>query len=386
MRFYFVLIATFLSLFPVANVGLSLTYSDILMSFVILLYGHDIVKGKIKFEKFSTYWGLYLFILLISGAINLTLFEGRFLNVFKTNLFSLILFSIIYNLIKKKTLTAKKFILGLIGLLTVFLLKTWTEMQTSLGISGRDFTHLDLFESSLNLNGWGFCLCLFLFILLFAWNKKIYSNVCLAGSIILVIFIFFSFSRTAYSITALIVSWNFFYILKLKLKKILPLLTIISLIVIFSEYLNFFNFKVSDTALNFFTGKSENYGEDLINTRFYLINIEPIVSNFEKFNIFQVLFGDGESVQHSWISNSLVVTGMIGFIVYLKKYLYIIQSSYKKIKLNNNLIEAQSLILLTLMILINDFVTNISSFLPIAAYLSAIIFGFCVATLDKNNE
>ena len=147
----------------------------------------------------------------------------------------------------------------------------------------------------------------------------------------------------------------------------------------------FFGFNVSDSAISFFNNKSSNYGEDLISTRFYLINIDPIINNFEKFNILQILIGDGVSIQHSFLSHTLIVTGLLGFMIFIKKYYLIIKDSFRLIKkgVSNNI--SKFLILTILIVLINDFITNVSFFLPFAGYLSAIIIAFFQGELNKKS-
>lgn len=385
MKYYLILLTIFLTLFSVSDLGVSLTYGDYTAILILILFFNDLIRGEYFLNKFSNYWLYYIIILFISSVINFTWLEGRFLNIFKTNLFSLVFFVIVYNLIIKNKLSAKSYLLGLTVLCITFLVKTWPEMQSAWAET--EFTNVNIFESSLNLNTWGFSLILFLLVTLYGWSMKIVPKVSLISSIVLIVFIFFSYSRTAYSLTLLTVIWSVFYVNKSNIKNLIFPIIALSLIFVFRNQLNVFGFQISDAALNFFDKKAGGFGNDLINTRFYMINIEPILENFNSFNPLQMLIGDGVSVQHSFISHSLVMTGLIGFIYYTLRFWYAIKLSFRLILSNKKIIDSKYLLLAIIVVLINDFITNISAFLPFSAYLSAIIIAFFFANLNlKENK
>lgn len=383
--FYIILLSVFLTLFKLADSSISLTYGDFVSFFIAFIFIDGVVKKKYRFPKFAKYWVYYVLVLVFSAVLNLTFFDGPFLNIFKTNVISLMYFVIVYSLVLKNGIKANSFIKG-IGILGIaFLIKTWPQMQEAWAASEVDFTNVGVYDSSLNLNTWGFVLVLFLIIMVYAWFSKIYSRIALISCVIIVAFIFFSYSRTAYSLVGLILVWSIFYINKFNIKNLIFPLVIIGLVFIFQNQLNFFDFKVSETALTFWENKSGSYGEDLVNTRFYLINIKPLIESYESFNPFQMLLGDGISVQHSIVSHALIVSGIIGFIVYMKRFIYVFRFCIYRLKRNIEVVQVKFLMLLILVVLINDFITNASSFLPFAAYLSSIIMAFFFADIDSHN-
>lgn len=386
MKFNLILLSIFLTLFKLADASLSFNYGDFVSFLILGFFINDFIKGRIELNVFSKFWMYYLFILFLSSTINFTFFEGRFLNIFKTNFFSIIYFTYTYSLIFKNKINIKKFVLGVYILAFVFLLKTWPEMQQAWSNSSIGFVQSNVFESSLNLNSWGFILILFLIFSLYLWVSKIFSKLSLIFSVIFVIFIVFSFSRTAYSLTALILFWTVFYVNKSNIKNLIFPLFFIIFIVLFKDQLNVFNLQIPESALTFFKDKSDNYADDLVNTRFYIINIEPLVSNYSIFNPVQMLVGDGVSVQHSFISHSLIVTGILGFVFFIKRYFYAFKYSLKNIKKKRIIVPSKFLLLIILVVLINDFVTNFSSFLPFAAYLSAIITALFFAEIDSKTS
>lgn len=334
-------------------------------------------------QKFSRFWFFSLGLLFISATVNLTLFEGRFLNIFKTELISLIIFNVIYNSIYRNRITEKKYFIGVIILMSSFLVKTWPEMQVAWGQSGDEFTNVNIFSSSLNLNSWGYILVLFLVIMLYFYVIKIYRLYAFIFIFILISFIFFSYSRTAYTLSLLAIFWCVIYVNKFKIKKILFFLIFAFLLYLFRNELNVFNFNVSSSALEFISNKSGGYENDLINTRFYLINIQPVVENYEMFSPLEMLLGDGVSVQHSFPSHYLVVNGVLGFIYFMKRFLFAFRLSIRNIIRNQEKIKSKMLLLVLGVILINDFVTNVSSFLPFAAYLSSLILALIFGHISK---
>ncbi|WP_265427139.1 hypothetical protein [Chryseobacterium sp. YIM B08800] len=380
MKLLLIFVCIFLTLYKVDNVSLTVTYSDVIFLVLFIIFVNDFFKKGLSFDKFSKLWTFYLAILVISGLINFTFLEGRFLNIFKTYFFSLILYIMVYSYRLKNKIKIKTFCIYTIILCSFFLVKTWGEMQSKLSNIDTGFTNVDLFESSLNLNTWGYILVLFLVFTFYCLINNIYTKFSLMFSAVILIFIFFSYSRTAYSLSILSIVWTFLFVNKKNMKNIIIPILFISIIYLLWETLDL---KTSDAALDFIDKKSGNYGDDLINTRFYIINIEPLIENYEKFNPIQAFIGDGVSVQHSFFSHTLIVTGIVGFVIYIKRYIYIIKYLYSSIKKKLQIKKAKMLLLLVIIILINDFVTNVSAYLPFAAYLSSIIMAYIIADINK---
>lgn len=387
MKIILILLSVFLTLFSFSGSGLSITYGDFLSFIIFIIFVHDFLKGRLKFNLYSKIWFSFLFLMFFTSVVNITLTEGRFMNIFKTNIFSLIYFVYVYSIITTKKSQLKYIIYGLPTLAILFLVKTWPEMQKAWANSSSDFTNVEIFESSLNLNTWGYILVLFFIFSMYCWISKIYSKLSIAFSFLFLVFLFFSYSRTAYTLIGFILFWVIFYVNKTNVKRlILPAASIV-LLFIFKDSLNIFNFQVTDAALEFYEKKSSTYSDDLVDTRFYLINIVPIYESFSEFNFFQMLFGDGVSIQHSFISHNLIVFGIVGLFLYLKRFIITIKYCFKTIKKNkNNVIASKFIILILVVILINDFVTNVSNFLPFASYLSSVILALFFADLEVKKK
>lgn len=383
MKFYLILTTIFLTLFAVLDVGISLSYGDFSASIVLIFFLNDLFSSRLIINKFAKFWFYFIFFLFLTSLFNFTSFDGKFLNIFKTNIFSLIIFIYVYSLLKKNKLSYKNILFGTYILAAIFLIKTWPEMQKAWLLSDNNFTNVNIFDSSLNLNTWGFVLVLFLVFSLYFYSRNIYKNISISVSLLLLIFIFFSYSRTAYGLSAFIISFTLLYVNKVSLKKIIPLFVLVALIYLFKEQLNFFNFKVSNAAIEFIEKKGNSSGSDLVNTRFYIINIKPLEDAFKELNVFQFFVGDGLSVQHSFVSHNLIVTGLIGFIIYLKRFKYTLFYALEGIKKSYSVVSAKFILLLLIVILTSDFLTNVSSFLPFAAYLASVIFALLFAEIDK---
>lgn len=386
MKFFLILLSIFFTLFKFADSSVSLTYGDFLSFGVLVLFANDLISKRLIINRFAKLWFYFSFFLILTSLFNFTTFEGRFLNIFKTNLFSLIFFIYVYSLIINKKLKQKTLLLSIYTLVLFFLVKTWPEMQKAWLTSDSDFTNVNIFDSALNLNTWGFVLVLFFIMSLYFYSKNIYRNISIVVSVILAFFIYFSYSRTAYGLSVFIFLYAFIYVNKIAVSKIIPPMILLIIIYIFKDQLNFFNFKVSESAQAFFEKKSSNAGNDLVNTRFYLINIKPLQDSFRDLNVFQIFVGDGLSVQHSWISHNIIVTGFVGFLLFVKRFSYAIKFSITGVKGQSNVIGYKFLLLIIIVILINDFITNTSSFLPFAAYLSSIITAVFFADIEQKKS
>lgn len=380
MRGFLIYLSIFLTLYKFDLSALTVTYSDAVFVLLVLLFLKDLVDGRLRFPRFAQDWLFYILILLFSGLVNLTFLEGPFLNIFKTYCFSFVLFVMVYSYIQNGLLRKKMFLIYSAILLVAFMIKTWTEMQANLLAADVEFTSVGLFDSSLNLNTWGFILVLFLVqTLYFAVTTK-FKNLAIIIAGITLIFIFFSYSRTAYTLALMALLWTFLYVDRgAKNTIVLPL---ILLGVIYLGW-NIWEFNISEDSLSFLERKSTGYGDDLVNTRFQMINILPLEEHYSEFNIINIVVGDGISIQHSFLSHTLIVTGILGFIVYVRRFWSQLAVLIENIKRRLLVKESKMLVLLLLIILINDFITNISAYLPFSAYLGWVIAAFILADMGQ---
>jgi len=384
LKYFCILFSFILTLFTINGLALTITYGDIVSFVLVPFFLNDLFRGRLLINKFSKLYFGYLMILLFSSILNVTFFEGPFLNIFKTNLFSLIYFIWIYSLLVTEALKLRTFFVGLLFLLFFFLVITWGEMQSAFGMLDQGFSTLNVFESSLNLNTWGFSLVLFLILSLFSWSKKYYTTISFVVSAILLFFIFFSYSRASYSLTLFIVGSTILYVNKDSVKKSITSFLAIILFYFINSYYKFVNTEMNDSAFDFFQTKTDLSAgyDDLVYMRFYIINIKPIIEKFSAFNFFQFFFGDAISIQHSIVSHVLIVSGLIGFIYLIKYYGFAIKYAFSMIK--HKTYEAKFLLISLIAVFVNDFITNVSSFLPFSGYLSFLIFSFFFARININ--
>jgi hypothetical protein len=380
--FVVIILSLFLTLFKIEGSSLTVTYGDTLSIVLLVIFLKNFIENKLSNNFFSKYWFIYLSILFITGIFNLTLFEGEYLNIFRTNLISLIYFIFIYTYVKNGKINSKQFAIGIALLAIAFLLKTWPEMQQAWTTSDLGFTDVNIFDSSLNLNTWGFSLLLLLVIFSYESLDR-FNIIFLTCCLVCVYFIFFSYSRTSYILTFLLFLYIVLYVKRVKTS--IAVLIACTIPFIFFLYQSFSSkIVISDSTYEFLSRKQETFGNDLVDDRFYTINIKPITENFSDFNVFQMFFGDGHSIQHSFFSHTLVVTGILGFIIFILRFLLTISYSFKNIKLKNKPVESKYLFLLLVIFIVNDFITNLSSYLPFAAYLSAIIFAYFFGMVDRD--
>ena len=376
-----ILISIFLTLFTFQDTGLTITYSDTTLILIFPLFIYDFFRNRLIFNEFGNNLFYYYMFLLTAGLINLTYFDGPFLNIFKTGFVSWVIYIWVYSLVYRGRINFKILIFFVFILSVIFLNKTWNEIQESWTSVDRGFTAFVAFKSSLNLNSWGFILLLFSVFFIYAWSFGFYKKWIAAFLFFLVGFVLFSFSRASWGLLVLTLIWVFFYVKKFSPFALIGFVIMGILGYFVNTQFGFFKFSVSDAGINFFEQKSSVAGDDLLYIRFYLINIKPILEKYQEFHFYQFIFGDGISVQHSWVSNSLVVTGFVGFFLYVRLYVLSIKGILKNIK--QKIITSKFVLLLLIIILVNDFLTNLSLFMPFIGYLTGFILGVFYAESDR---
>jgi len=388
MKFILILFVIFFTLFPDGDFNITVNYGDFLAMGLVPLFIYDFLREKFIIDKFGKYFLCYIILLVFTAIINLTVFNGKFLNIFKTSLFSWIFYIWTYNFILLNKLSEKQFLFGIAILSGLFLFKTVPEMQQTWKAASNGFSTYRVFKSSINLNNWGYIILLFFVISLYSWSIDYFKYVSLTFSVCLAIFVYFSFSRTAYSLILFSIIWFVFYIQKIDFRRFgIPTLIVVIIITLIIYYNpNILPFKVSRAASHFMDKKVATANSDFIDTRLYTINYLPIVDFVYRMNVFQMFFGDSTSVQHSWISNSFIVTGIVGLWVYIQRFYVGIKKAYKNMLQSKNRLYGKFLLLVLLIILINDFITNTTLFLDFAGYLSFIITAFFMALIDKQEN
>jgi len=378
-RFILILISIYLSLMRINGLPFSLTWGDVTFMAIFFIFVIDYIKGYIFFNKFSRLFIFYNLLLIISALINGNLTAGPLLNILRTNVEGFVFFSYIYSLISRERITKKIFFKGSLVLFISFSVTTIPQLQQMWASEG--FTNYQVFESSLNLNSWGYIMYLFFFLSLVSYLNGIFKPYSVLAASIIAGMMIFSFSRNVYTISIITLAWIIFYILKIDIKKLIIPVVLIFTIFVFLDFQHLLNLTISEEASDFWNIKSQTYQNDLVNTRFYLINVLPIQEIFYNFNIFQIFFGDAISVQHSFIAHSLIVTGIVGLFLFLYRFL----SAFRYARITNSCITKHTSKLLMIFIitfLLNDFITNSSAFLPIGSYLSYIIFGYLFADIE----
>ena len=352
----------------------SISLGDILFLVVLVLFLIDLIRSQILMNQFGRFFLFYIILLLLTSLLNSSLYKGAFLNIFRTNLLGFTFYTYIYSIVANRKLKLKTFAIGIAILCLAFVYRTLPEIRKTWSQQG--FAVTDIFESSLNLNTWGFTLLLFFFTFLLFWNHGLIKYYSIVGAIFIGSLIILSFSRNAIALLLLNITWVMIYIYKRNLKKLIfPAL--IALVIYFAvDLYKLIGIGVTDKSLLFFSNKTNAFFSDVVDTRLYYINITPIKFYFDKFSILQLFIGDGVSVQHSFLSNTLIVSGIIGFFIFFTRFVWAYRFAIKSKERYDNSDNSKFLMLFIIIFLVNDFITNTSFFLPISSYISYIIFGF----------
>lgn len=381
MKFGIILLCIYLTLYKFNNTGITITYSDAILIVVIPMFINDIFKGRIRLNKFGKLFFSYNILLLFSGLSNQTFLEGAFLNIFRTGLVSWLLYTWSYSLVINKEIKQKYYFILMLALAILFLIKTWPEMQSAWTSSEEGFTNVNIFENSLNLNTWGFTVLLFFIVAGYSWSLRHQQLLSAIIMLTLSTFVLFSFSRAAWALLFISAVWILFYVNKLKVSRIVQLLLLGMLILILNSHFKLINFEFSDTAIEFIGKKLSDFEDNFINVRLFLINILPIEESIQRFNLFQIFFGDGISIQHSWFSHTFLVTGIVGFFVFVRRFFVGFLEGAKSLAYSK--VSGKFVILILMLLMVNDFISNISSFLPFSAYLSSVIVAIFFAETRK---
>lgn len=383
VRYVLVLVSIYLSIIEISGLSFSLSWGDFTFVFVLLMFVFDLFRGQIIFNRFSRFFLYYILLLIFSATLNGSLLMGPLLNILRTNIEGFVFFTYIFSLISRAKITKTIFFIGLLILFIAFSFNTLPQLKQMWASTG--FTNYQIFESSLNLNTWGYVMYLFFFLALVSWLNGTFKLYSLLTAFIISVIMIFSFSRNVYVLSIVTLAWIVIYVLNINIKKLVIPIVLISVLFIFVDFQQLFNLKFIDAATDFWNNKSKTAQSDLIDTRFFLINIYPIQEIFSKFNVFKLFFGDAISVQHSFVAHSLIVTGLIGLFLFLYRFIY---AFYFAIKVQKYISKrtAKLLMLFILIFLLNDFVTNTSVLLPISSYLSYVILGYLFAEIELSKR
>jgi len=292
--------------------------------------------------------------------------QTSWINLFRSNLFALIIYTYVINNRERITINSLKYPLLVINLLNYWVLFTnWSS----------GFTHHSLESSYFNLNNIGFISLLIMLMSIIMvlkearlsyWN---YGNIAL--SFILVIL---SFSRSNYLLLAFTVIFIIIFIFNLKnnVKFLLIGTCLFSLLlpqITDSDILSF-GFSFLDKKVNVGTPNEIFLG------RLNDIAIHPIESYLADKPLIYLFFGGKLIPEHSLLITHLTCFGILSMFIYL-------QITFNTIKqITHKDASIKLVALLMLLLFLNDSSTNASTYI---AFVKLIPFAFYGLIVGENN-
>lgn len=360
--------------FPIAA---GVTLSDIASIILLVICLSKVARGKWVVDAFGKYSLVYASIMLLSALINLTLSETQFLNYFRLFLFGTIIYISTYNIVLEKfsvNLLVRMF--SLFSIYFIFYSKKHVFTAWNVG-----FTNLDIFDNSMNLNTWGFTNLMFVILLYLYYKKNLMSQYILFVLIsIHSVFVYLSYSRSSYLLYILF--WGVIITRQIRrgnIKSFIKYVIIGGILVSLCAFYILPQYLSSDLleiGTEFITKKMNSANSDLEEVRWVALNEMPINNFLINASFIDHLLGDGVSIQHSWFSHVLISTGIVGFAYFIIYHLLILRICYKQ--------KCLILAVVVVVMLANDFATNIRFIFSPPSYLYMFICAFLMA--DKKYD
>ena len=324
------------------------SYADFFMCILLVIMCLKIISRKWELDKFALLNLGYVFIMLFSSFLNQTFTNTIFINYFRIYFYGCVAYICLFNSLKCKT-DLIRFLLFFSLYLIFFAFNTRDFIMLS---QESDVSNYQDFTSSLSYgrNNWGFTGLLFIIFTLYLMltkQIKTWQSVLVLGLSVLVIFL--SVSRMSI-LGALIVFVCFCFIGKKNRLTILFSAVVVYFLVSF--LMDFVSEEVLDSELGFINEKMDNASDDFYSTRVYSINILPLSLFYEKADLIQFIFGDGISIQHSIVAQTLMSTGIVGFIYFLFAHINLFLTYLRKSQ------QDKMTALLIFIFIANDFITN----------------------------
>jgi len=361
------------------SIAAGITFGDVFCLLLMLQAVPKLLKKKWRMDFFFKVSFTYVIMMLLSATLNGTLTNTIFINFIRIAFDGCLVYLCLRNTLKTEE-DVKLFIKIMLIFPLFFAVKLKQILESTFN---PDVLSIHEVEFDNGRNGFGFTALLYLLFVLLAYYKNFLNRL---PSLIICTFllgcIYFSVSRAAILLALITIVM---YVITVELKRIsthqvviyLALLLFIPIILhMLSSYISL---GVLESGQELLESKMEDTGSDFIDIRIYFINIIPIKESFRQFSLLQTLFGDGLTVRHSFIAHSLIVTGLIGFIVFCYSILVPMFHYWRKGFLGKSFVYVMALMLY------NDFLTNARYIIHENTMLYMIICAIFVSLINISN-
>lgn len=357
------------------HVAAGITIGDFIFLFLALLCLFNCIQKKWEIHSWAWLSLGYTAIQFLSAFFNNCLSETVFINFARNFFQGIVAFTIVFNVISLdlSRSATKRLLLSALAYAVWFFIfsRSALEVRFDSGFYGRDENGV-LF----NLNNWGFLglLQIFIFFSILRFTKE-FRILTVIGILIASFAVVMSFSRAAYALAA--ASALFLVLIE---KNRLKNLALLGVAFVGASFLATYLFPDAFSfGKDFFANKQDVAGSDLKETRIVALNVVPIQTWLSSLTSpAQLFMGMGDFIAHSFVAQIFVSTGLIGgiyFLGYHTKILYTAFISFPK--------RYWLLGLLVLVMLANDFVTNMRFIKTDTSCLYMVALGLILAFRER---
>jgi hypothetical protein len=326
-------------------------------------------------NKIARSWILLTMILMMEATLTGNLLNGIFLNQLRTLTSGLIIFLAARVLSKYKTITFYSLIIlwciyaYLLHILKLDFSSNYDSVVHLVGYDGGEFgISLD------NLNNYGILWCLISSIGLALCCISRNIAVSIIFLLVPAIYVFESFSRSAYIIYGLLII-SYIYLSNIDDRRYYKVI-IQCICIAISLFIVKLFIEIDYNALSRLENKTSDFVNELILVRLGKLMIDPISNVLVHGSIIDVFFGGFSQPQHNSLTNYFVMYGFFGFFAYV----YWIFSFYSRpkgvdIHLNYDIRRRYLGLIIFTIFFANDLATNLLVLYPPIAYLFYFLLG-----------
>ena len=349
-------------------VSTGITWGDIFCAILLLISILNLIQRRWIIDRFCKLSALYLPCMLIAAIINGEVTNTIFINYFRNYFWGVLAYLSLSNSINSIK-DIRRCLVVSIAYLVYFLFNFRVLMQNS------SYDTINTLDFGYGRNNVAFTSLLIAVFLEFLYYSKLARAYILLGVVLMAIIILFCASR--YAMIMLVIS---FLIFRVSSKQRINLTEVTSFAVlavigffIYNFVIGFIDTSFYEYSQTYLTEKLSDARADFWQTRVMAINVKPITEMLSSGNYLFLLFGSPIAVQHSFLSHTLITTGVVGCLCYLISHIRLLVWIYKFKGV------FLFLFIIVMVMFVNDFITNARFYVGV----NSILYGAICAIIFK---
>lgn len=359
------------------NLAPGISVSDIACGTLFVISIIQIMRKRWQVDQFSHYSMIYLPFMLLSAILSFEVANTIFLNYFRNYLWGLTVYFALANSIHNRDdliiCTRYLFIF-----LIIYLLNMQDLMQETF------FEDLGTLDYKYGRNNVAFTALLFAIYFEFLYYSRLCRPYVFLGVILMLSIMEICASRFAILMAVIsIVLYRISCKKRISKSEVLVYLSlIICAPIVFNFLLRFIDQSFFLESQNILADKLLGTKDDFWNSRIMEINVYPIIEFLNKKGPISIIFGEPTLVQHSFLSHSLITTGLVGCICFVYCQIKLLSWSYGYKK------AGFFLYIVILVMILNDFIANARFIVCVNSVfygcICALIYRYIVCYEDSN--